>query len=390
MEAADQNALSPARSAQLREHLLTLLGADLGTKGSPGWMAAEDDWLDLLELAAWHAVLPALARGVTAAGLSLPPSVSARLHDALRDIAQHNAVLAMEMVRVCRVLEEEGLAVLTFKGVATALQLYGSLAGRSAGDIDLLVAEAEFERAVGLLAKHGYEQKELYPPSLQASLWNAQRRVSIDLHWGVPPARFGFNTTALWQQVQRLNVLGTPVPTLSPEHALLVLAVNIVKEPWPPPMHQLVDFAHVVNCRDTLDWEAVLREAKRLGCQRILAVTMMVVHRLWRIETPFSLGRLHPAPLRLAPCADEILVQLHQAAPADGTPRPRIFRRWAEYHGQLQDDLTGRLTLMLRRVLEPTAADRAWLPLPGSLDLLYWLLRPLRVLSRALGSGRRR
>lgn len=390
MDAADQNAFSPARAAQLREHLLGLVGADLGAKRTSAWTASEQDWQDLLEIAAWHAVLPALARGIASEGLNLPPSISVRLHDALRDLAQHNAVLAMEMVRVCRGFEARALPVLTFKGVATALQLYGSLAGRSAGDIDLLVAEADFDPSVTLLTEHGYELKEIYPPSLQASLWNAQRRVSIDLHWGVPPARFGFNTAPLWQQSQRLNVLGTAVSTLSPEHALLVLAINIVKEPWPPPMHQLVDFAHVVNCRDTLDWDAVLRAAKELGCQRILAVTLMVIHRLWRIEPPFPLGRLHPAPMRLAQCADEILVQLHQAAPNDGTPRPRIFRRWVEYHGQLQDDFTSRIALMLRRVLEPTEADRAWLPLPESLVLFYWVVRPIRVLSRALGTGRRR
>lgn len=390
MDAVSQNTVPTAGTARLREHLLALVGADLASKLPPACITSEQDWMDLLALAAWHAVVPAFARGVAASGLPLPTGTATRLHDALREIAQHNAVLAMEMVRVCRGFEESGLPVLTFKGVATALQLYGSLAGRSAGDIDLLVAEADFDRAVTLLTNHGYERKEIYPPSLQASLWNDQRRVSIDLHWGVPPARFGFHTPPLWQQAQRLNVLGAAVSTLSPEHALLVLAINVVKEPWPPPLHQLVDFAQVVSCRDTLDWDVVLREAKELGCQRILAVTMTVIHRLWRIEPPFPLGRLHPAPLQLARCADEILVQLHQAGPGDGTPRPRIFRRWADYHGQLQDALVGRVRLMFRRVLEPTPADRAWLQLPGSFGRLYWLLRPLRVLTQTITTGRRR
>lgn len=380
MEAAAQNAFPIDGSARHQEYLLALVGADLGGKVSTAWALCEQDWYGLFDLAAWHGVLPALARGIAASGLSLPPPASLRLHDALRGVAQHNSVLAMEMVRICRAFEAADVPVLTFKGVATALQLYGSLAGRSAGDIDLLVGAADFDRAVTLLTRHGYEHKETYPHSLQASLWHTQRRVSIDLHWGVPPARFGFNTAPLWQRAQRLNVLGTPVWTLSPEHALLVLAINVVKEPWPPPLHQLVDFAQVINCRDTLDWEAVLREAKELGCRRILAVTMMVIHRLWRIEPPFPLARLHPAPLRLARCTDEILVQLHQSLPNDGTPRPKIFRRWADYHRELQDDLAGRVALTVRRILEPTPADRAWLPLPKSLGMFYWLLRPLRAL----------
>lgn len=390
MEAAEQNRIPSAGATRQHEHLLALVGADLAAKMPSASITTEQDWMALLDLAAWHAVLPAFARGVAASGLQLPSPVAARLHDALRDIAQHNAVLAMEMVGVCRGFESAKVPVLTFKGVATALQLYGSLAGRSAGDIDLLVAEADFDRAVSLLCEHGYEQREIYPASLQASLWNARRRVSIDLHWGVPPARFDFHTLPLWQQAQRLNVLGAAVSTLSPEHALLVLAINVVKEPWPPPLHQLVDFAQVVSCRDTLNWDVVAREAKALGCQRILAVTMTVIHRLWRIEPPLPLVRLHPAPLQLARCADEILVQLHQADPAEGTPRPRIFRRWADYHSQLQDDLLGRLQLLVRRTLEPTPADRAWLPLPVAFDMFYWLLRPLRVLTQSLTTHRRR
>lgn len=390
MEAAEQNPGPAAGAARLQEHLLALVGADLAAKLPSASITSEQDWLELLDLAAWHVVVPAFARGIAASGLQLPSAAAARLHDTLRDIAQHNAVLAMEMVRVCRGFAAADVPVLTFKGVATALQLYGSLAGRSAGDIDLLVAEADFDRAVSLLVEHGYEQRDIYPPSLQASLWNGQRRVSIDLHWGVPPARFGFHTFPLWQQAQRLNVLGAAVSTLSPEHALLVLAINVVKEPWPPPLHQLVDFAQVVSCRDTLDWDVVAREAKALGCQRILAVTMTVIHRLWRIEPPLPLAKLHPTPLQLARCVDEILVQLHHAGPGDGTPRPRLFRRWADYHGQLQDDLVERLQRIAWRVLEPTPADRAWLPLPASFDVLYWLLRPLRVLTQSFTTTRRR
>jgi hypothetical protein len=372
--------------------VLDLLAADLGVapRPSPWPWTANPDWAAIFDTAAWHGVIPGCARGIAASGIVLAPPEQAKLQALLRGVAQHNAVLAMEMGRVVCALEREQIPVTTFKGVATAIQVYGSLAGRSAGDIDLLVHPQDYERACTVLGQYGYALRDVYAPSLQASLWSATRNTAIDLHWGLPPARLQFDTEALWKNAQRLNLLGAAIPTLAAEHALLVFAVNIVKEPWPPPLHQLLDFAKMLNCRDELAWDTVSREARAVGCQRALAVALAVVEELWHIRSPLLAAALHPSVGELNRCRDEVLAQLTQASPYEGTPRPRNFRRWLDYHCLLQDNLGRRAGLTWSRWVAPTPDDRAWLPLPPSLDALYWLLRPLRVLYQSLAKGRPR
>jgi len=117
------------------------------------------DWTEFIGCVDRHRVgaflhhrLPPEARSV------LPGTVTQHLQEQSRLNVRRALTQAAELVRLVRLLEGEGIPVLSLKGPLLAKELYGELGQRHAGDIDLLVAPENAGRADGLLRGAGYRR----------------------------------------------------------------------------------------------------------------------------------------------------------------------------------------------------------------------------------------
>lgn len=381
-----RSALSPATS-QFGEaaftDLIHLLRASLGTESVP---------LDLdlprgAEAAREFNVVPAVYHASQRADLDFPAEASALLQGDMRHIAQHNLVLAMELVRVAARLEAEGIAYLTFKGAANAMVLYGDLSHRRCGDIDLIVPIEAFEKTEQVLLGAGFQFVRRYENSLQASFRHQKSQASIDLHWGVPPRALELKPEPLWQCRERIKLLSGEVDTLSPEGILILLAVNCAKEPWDVSLHQAYDLAWLlVHPPRELDWHAVLRLARQMRATRLLNAGLSLVQTLFDLPDgcypPYLTGNFRGKKRVLA----ELLhaVQQVDVDTEHQLPPPVAFQRWTQYYDAVHATALLRNWRLLRRIFTVTDADRQWLPLPSALDSLYVILRPVRLVAQRI------
>src|SRR5690606_33413903 len=88
-----------------------------------------------------------------------PESVAARLDEAQRRIAERNLRLSRALLDVLDLLTSAGIDALPLKGPVLAQQVYGSVAMRVFGDLDVLVAEARIDEALGVLLEAGYVRR---------------------------------------------------------------------------------------------------------------------------------------------------------------------------------------------------------------------------------------
>src|SRR5580692_11027431 len=113
-------------------------------------------WDSLLNLAEHHGVQPILARSLmsfedqipTQALITLKQSYQVNLHKAL--------LLSGEFVRVANSLSQAGIDFIPYKGLALAETVYGDIALRQAGDIDLLIHATDLRRIQEAVGKLGY------------------------------------------------------------------------------------------------------------------------------------------------------------------------------------------------------------------------------------------
>ena len=239
-------------------------------------LSGELDWRHLIYLARRQGVMPLLAAQLTKRWHDkVPPWVLEELHGDARTITLHNWLRTRELLRLLEKLKESGIPAVPFKGPVLAMTAYGKLSLRRFADLDILVHEADVERTKDLLSSNGYRLK--YDLDWQSCLENAELHTEVDLHWELTPPgfAFSFDMDALWNDLRPLEIGGTEVACLSRENTLLLLCVTVVREiyvGWYGGMNsvglmKICDIAHLVNSSESMDWDFVVREAQRLGCQ---------------------------------------------------------------------------------------------------------------------------
>jgi hypothetical protein len=318
-----QTCYSPASPAQLPR----LLQSDL-------------DWDSLIHLALRHRVLPLLYRGVQTIGVDLLSSpVWAELQHHFHANAQHNLLLTGTLLRLLRLLAMHDIPALPYKGPVLAIAAYGNLALRQFGDLDILVRQQDVERAKDLLLAHGYRWWEQRPGTLLPrqrkvyELISGDGQVLVELHWAITSSTFyvPLDPARLWERLETVALLDQPVPTLTPEHLLLILCVHGAKHHW----HRLAwicDIAAVLHVSAEMDWGYLLEQADQLGCRRMLLLGVFLAQTL--LGTPLSEPLWHRLSVETAipRLAQEVQARLftNVSRPLAAVDRPLFYLRLRE------------------------------------------------------------
>ena len=249
------------------------------------------DWSALLQTALRHGVMPLLYRSLnTACAEAVPKVFLEQLRAAFYANAAHNALLTKELLKLLRLLEMHGMPALPFKGPVLAASIYGNLALRQFGDLDILIREQDAERAREILLSNGYRRFTQISAAHAAAFHRARKvyelvrqdeKVLVELHWAITSWTFFFplNPEHLWERLETGSFEDTPVRTLPPEDLLLILCVHGAKHYWSK-LGWICDVAELLRAHPGLKWTALLLQAKQLGGRRILFLGLFLAHVL--------------------------------------------------------------------------------------------------------------
>lgn len=303
--------------------------------------------------------------------------------------------LASETVRVIRLLQSEGIAVMALKGPALAQQLFGDPASRSAGDMDLLVSLDDVPRADRILRAAGL--KRLQPgfdlsPGQQARYFQLKydyeyekphTGLMVELHWrldrtlGMLPLSF----EDLAPRASMVPLGGQDVPCLSFNDQAVFLLVHGARHGWSKLFH-LCDIGQMLHLRPNQDtWTEILGQARRLGVARPAAQGLILAHLLLQTTLPDA-AREYAAGDRTVDYLVKTALR-RVALPRDyPLPLSRFLQWEILYHFMLRRGWREKIETMRAIFINPD--DWAQVPLPDSLFPLYYFLRPVLYLQRRL------
>ncbi|MDB9405994.1 nucleotidyltransferase family protein [Microcystis sp. CS-574] len=336
------------------------------------------DWTYLIQTSARHGVMPLLYRSLNATCPELVPKpILSQLRNFFHTNAQHNLLLTQELLRLLNLFQEHEIPAIPFKGPVLAASVYGNLARRQFGDLDILVHERDYQQAKELLLSQGYRMlydSEHEANCLQAQLWHTEQQLSVDLHYGIPPKQLQLKQEALWECLASLSLAGTTIQVFSPEAHLLVLCVDGYKEYWHK-LSRICDLAAMIGNQE-LDWERLRELARKLKLERILSLGLLLTSELLEASLPEKIWSRVEANSAIRGLAARLQKDLF----SEENPQSPPFSLWtiALYHLYLSECQPDRL----RYWLTPNTSDRAFLSLPASLSFFYYLLRPIRVIGK--------
>lgn len=366
-------------------------------------LAAGADWPALVAAAEWHGVVPLLTQNLLAACPDAPPaSVLSTLRARREYMARANRTLALELVRLQGVFKAEGIDLVTLKGPVLAASVFGNLALRDYGDLDLLVRPRDRARAQRLMLDLGYqpgdlqEQDILFFQRLALAHYHRIYRhpgtgVTVELHWRINPRFISprIDSDGFWHRLERRRLLSTTVPDPAPEDLLLLLATHGSKHIWNR-LRYVCDISACVERYPGLRWSVLLARARALHSERMLLVALELARRLLEVRLPAPIGAAIAADPAASALGEQLAVRLIARQDFDARfwalemlPYWLRFKTCRRERLLVYPYLTYFLWLAFRR--SPSDRDRALLRLPERFGALYFPLRVVRV--GALGAA---
>jgi hypothetical protein len=341
------------------------------------------DWDSLLNLAQEHRVLPLLFLKLEDMGTAAPPAVQERLRAEYDRNVFHNLANAAELISVLKTFDRATIPAMPFKGVVLGSSIYHDLTTRTAGDLDLLIHYRDLTRATNIILERGYELKTparadgtpVFPDCYEYHFEQLTDGMVLELRWRLeltqPRFRRDLGIDWVWPHRQTTMLAGAEVPDMNPGITLLVLCMHGSKHLWSR-LIWICDVAQLLNVSPDLNWREIIREARQSGLSRTLALGVLLARRIAGAAVPQSVLRRFESDTtacKLAQHVEENLFIAPGSAPIGRVPYNVLLLG-------LQDRL--RLLLSLE-LLRPNERDRATLPLPKSLHVLYYLIRPFRI-----------
>lgn len=362
--------LSSARTTPHQAHIKALAAVGI-------------DWHGFLGLAARHRVRPLVYKALRATCWDcIPADVKVKWEETHRYLIAGNLLLAGELLRIIAEFEAAGIQAAAMKGAAIAAMAYGDLTLREYEDIDLLVQERDFTRAVELLQQLGYQPFWKYDSRKvlrflrhvgEYPLMNPARRTAIDLHWRVATKATALSprTSDFPAGFQPFPLAGATILTFAPSELPLYLAAQGGWDQWAD-LRRICDLAEFLRKFPDADWEPPMLAARRLGGLRSMLTGLSLASSLLGAEIPAPAVRGIDADQTVSRLAEESKLLL-QSEPGSGEAVRRYLFQLSARQG-----LPGKIALAYSILMDRTAQDGNWIMLPRPLWWLYGLLRPLR------------
>jgi hypothetical protein len=337
------------------------------------------------------AVAPLLFKRLKESGslARVPADVRERLRLAYFTGAARNKRLYQELGPVLRRLRSSGIPVVVLKGAYLAKAVYGDVALRPMGDVDVMVPGTEMPRARAVLLDMGgvpagqSHQAVAGPGARDQDIESLCRRkhhlpplvvrdLQIEIHWTIvsPTGPVCPDTAGLWHRAQPARVADVDVLALSPEDLLLHLCLHFGYEHRLEGLRSFCDLHETIRrFRGKMGWTQVAERAGEWGASRYVGLILHLVRTVLGTGVPDdAVERLVPGGIdgRLAETAREsLLTQVR-------------YRTWVPFSRLLGTrSLGGKVALVMGRIF--LSRDEMAAKYPASRDSRHlWSYRVLR------------
>ncbi len=247
------------------------------------------EWELIAKESEWQGVGPLLYHTLKHLNepFKIPPELWQDMHNKYIISALSNTRLFSDLEKVFTLLEEIKTPVIALKGSHLAEKVYGNIALRTMGDVDLLVREEDLETIENAFRQTGAESLGYNCADSRQHFHVTYRffekRLVIEAHWKLFSSRYTcqIDHEALWERAKPLNPEQPGVLVLSPEDLLIYICAHTAKHTIYIILRMLYDiFVILANYEKTLQWPELTKRAKQWRLQRPLYVYCRLAHEL--------------------------------------------------------------------------------------------------------------
>lgn len=345
-------------------------------------------WTTLVDIADGHGVLPLLSQALSGESQYVPSEALEKLRQSYQTNLHKALFLSRELISILNALTTAGIEVMPYKGLALAEAIYGDIALRQAGDIDLLVRPRDFARVRDVVREFGYvphfnlslQQEGAYLKSgYECAFDGPAGKNLLEVQWAIQPRFYAVDLEmeSLFQHAITVNVAGRAIKSPCMEDLFLILAVHAAKHMWSR-LIWICDLGRLSGLA-FLNWKAIGSKAKDLGILRTLRVSLNLASNLTGTAIPSDTEKYLPNDPVSRTLASHIEKFLTTGVTFN--PESLAYFRWMV---RLRERRADRIKFINRLLLTPGPGEWALLRLPKALFPMYRVIRVGRLGARVV------
>ncbi|MBP2645632.1 MAG: hypothetical protein H6Q75_1072 [Firmicutes bacterium] len=350
------------------------------------------DWQYVLTLVRYHQSGSLVYKTLSQVPELVPQEILKALHREYKENMARSLVMTGELVKICAVLERQGIAYAVLKGIPLGYMLYGDLGYRVSGDLDILVWPEELDKAVSLLEGMEFRRED---PSFLTERgrkgWLAETNhftlhhkngIAVELHWRLENNELSLPLAYVQGSLTNVMVAGHKISVMNKEELLLFLVLHGAKHGWAR-VKWLTDIAAMIQCGG-FDWKRVNRLAQCLEVRCVLNQALLLAGELLKVplgEEFMAVAAQDKKARQLALAAMPII-----ATPVfnkNCVPYKLRYFAYKQYKFYLLRGWKRKISYIGNQ-FRPTENDIRVITLPQCLYFLYYAIRPLAGVRRWL------
>jgi hypothetical protein len=344
------------------------------------------DWEYLINMASRHRLRPLLYVNLNAiCPKKVPEDVLENLKSYYMANVQKNLMMTGELVKVMKLLEENGINAVTYKGPVLAHSVYGNIGYREFGDIDILIDKSDAINVKNIMISNGYE---FYPKiKLNDSIYmtlgsgypftNKKNNAIIEIKWKVEGDFFSSpqDPNILFKNFKSIKIDFFQFHTFFGVNQLLILCIHSAKHDWSR-LSWICDISELVK-NENINWEETLEKAQILGIERILLINLALARDLFGLNIFDDMNNHLNSDNNVA----LISLKLQKRIFIYQKYSLNIFEKFFSEIKIRENPIYGIKSCFLA-LTKPGYKEYKDIPLPEFLFPLYYIIRPFLLLKR--------
>ena len=300
-------------------------------------------------------------------------------------IARRNMLMSAELIRIMKLLEENGIEALAFKGPALSQMAYGDITLRQYVDLDILVDEKDAFKAGKLMSENGHSailpltilsNKTCLHTAKDFSLMSETGGVHTELHWRLFEKKYNISllSCAVDQKCQTVKINNNEIKTLQNELLLVYLCLHGAKHAFER-IEWICDIDRLIRSSE-IDWKQAITIAEQSHSKRSFYLGLSLAHHHFHTILPSDLTQSIDAnDIR----ALQIMTENQMSEKTSGRSDFKRNRDTFFYQAKLFDKKSDMIRFYLSTFFKISTTDCQTFVLPEKLKFLYIILRPIRL-----------
>lgn len=302
------------------------------------------------------------------------------------DIVKYNMLLTSELIKIMKLLEENDIKAIAFKGPTLAQLAYGDITLRQYVDLDILVDEKDVEKAYSFFCKMSYNTEidkiflsnKLYiEKNSDIQFLNEKKSILVELHWKLFREQFYSNRLDYYiKNSNNLTLNNHSINILSNEILLIYLCMHGSKHCWER-IEWIADIDRLIRIDNNLDWDFISKYSKIELSFIMVALGLSLSKKIFGTPIPITIDNSNNIDFLINTVFLNYKIKIN-----DGELKNN-FKSF-KFHFHLNDTNILKMKFLIKTFISLKVEDILYFNISKRYHIFYYILRPIRLIKKYL------